>query len=124
MQLQERLLELFSKKINPKLKSALTGKPLNGNAKNINFKILDEVISDELLKRKTRVEQGTEKDEKLSMEFIDWVIIEYNLKSADKIDHNSMNVLSEIITRLKERGAALDQDRIDKEIMQRKNLIK
>lgn len=124
MQLQEKLLELFSKKINPAIKSVLTGKPRNGDAKNINFKILDEVISGELLKRKTRIEQGTEKDEKLSMEFIDWVIIEYNLKSADKIDHNSMNVLGEIITRLKERGAALDQDRIDKEIMQRKNLIK
>jgi hypothetical protein len=124
MQLQEKLLELFSKKVSDKIRSALGGKVKSAPAADINKNLLAEVISEQLLSLKTRIEQGTEKNEKLSMEFIDWVIIEYNLKSAEKINHNSMEVISEIITKLKERGAALDQDKIDKEIMQRKNLIK
>jgi hypothetical protein len=120
MQLQQRLLDLFSKKVNPKIKSILKGQPRDGDAKSINLKVLDEVISEQLLNWKARIEQGIEKNKKLSIEFIDWVIIEYNLKSAEKIDPASLNVLNNVFKRLKERGVALDEDDINKRILNKK----
>lgn len=120
MQLQQRLLELFSKKVNPKIKSILAGRPRDGEAKSINLKVLDEVTSEQLLNWKTRIEQGVEKNKKLSMEFIKWVIIEYNLKSADKIDPENLDIISNVLKRLKERGVALDEDDINKKILNKK----
>lgn len=120
MQLQQRLLELFSKKVNPKIKSILKGQPRDGDAKSINLKVLDEVTSEQLLNWKTRIEQGVEKNKKLSMEFIKWVIIEYNLKSADKIDPENLDIISNVLKRLKERGVALDEDDINKKILNKK----
>lgn len=120
MQIQEKILELFSKKVNLKLKSVLKGKPRNGDAKNINFEILDKVISEQLLNWKARIEQGIEKNKKLSMEFIKWVIIEYNLKNADKINSESLDIIGEVFKKLKERGVMLDEEDINKRILNKK----
>ena len=120
MQIQEKILELFSKKVNPKIKSILKGQPRDGNAKSVNLKVLDEVISEQLINWKARIEQGIEKNKKLSMEFIKWVIIEYNLKNADKIDPASLDIIGEVFKRLKERGVILDEEDINKRILNKK----
>lgn len=121
MQLQQRLLELFSKKVKPLISPASKNGSKNLLTKNINKDILDAVISEQLTNLNTRIEQGTETKKKLSLDFIKWVIIEYNLKSAEKVDPESFDIINQVFKKLKERGAALDEEDINKKIMERKN---
>ncbi len=119
MQLQEKILELFSKKVSD-IKSAFAGKIKEGKVNYINKDLLDKVISEQLLNWRARVDGGVEKNQKLSIEFIDWIIIEYNLKSGEKIDPDDLEVLNKVITRLKERGVMLDEEDINKRILNKK----
>jgi len=120
MQLQQRLLDLFEKKVKPFISPASKNGSKNLITNNINKELLDSVISEQLLNLNTRIEQGTEVKKKLSMEFIKWVIIGYNLKSAEKIDPENLDIINQVFKRLKERSVALDEDDVNKIILNKK----
>ena len=121
MQLQEKILELFSKKVSD-IKSAFSGKPNKIKSTNLRISLLDTVISEQLSSWGDRIAKGIEKNKKLSVEFINWVIIEYNLKCEEKIDPENLNVINEVFKRLKERGVMLDEEDINKQIIQKNKI--